>query len=309
MNAAAGDLHDHVVVVLVNFNGFDDTIDCLHSLATYCDPRLFSVVLIDNASTIPPDALRATSFPFILEIRCNAVNEGFAAACNAGIEVAIAKGARYVLLLNNDTVMVDDAIAALKAMLDADSRLGIVGAVNYYHASPGEVWCAGIRADFAADRFTPVADFDRQGRAAIDVDWVPGSSLMVRTELLQEIGWLDANYFAYWEEADLCLRARRSGHGVAFGEGTRILHKVGRSSPSALKEYLRTRNRLYFYRKNFSSVLFLRAGLRVLAKALLRAGHHILCLRPRLAFAYLAGLADFARGRMGSGRIESFLRR
>lgn len=309
MTVCADDLDDHVVVVLVNFNGLRDTIECLQSLAMHCDPRQFSVVLIDNASSTPVDELRALTFPFELEVRTNAVNVGFAAACNAGIRAAVAKRSRYVLLLNNDTVLVDDVVSALKDILAADARLGIVGAVNYYHSSPADVWCAGIRADFAADRFASVKSFDRNSNTAIRVDWVPGSSLMARTEVLQRIGLLDEKYFAYWEEVDLCLRARRNGSEVAFGEGTRILHKVGRSSSSALKEYLRTRNKLYFYRKNFAAGQFFRAGVRVLAKALLRSIYNILAFRPRLAFAYLAGIVDFLQGRMGGQRVNFFLKR
>ncbi len=149
----------------------------------------------------------------------------------------------------------------------------------------------------------------RKGNAAIRVDWVPGSSLMARTEILQRIGLLDEKYFAYWEEVNLCLRARRYGSEVAFGEGTRILHKVGRSSPTALKEYLRTRNKLYFYRKNFAAGQFFRAGVRVLGKALLRSIYNALVFRPRLAFAYLAGIVNFVQGRMGGQRVNSFLKR
>ena len=309
MIVRADDLSDHVVVVVVNFNGLRDTIECMQSLAMHCDPRQFSVILIDNASSTPLDELRALTFPFELEVRTNAVNVGFAAACNAGIRVAVAKRSRYVLLLNNDTVLVDDVVSALKGMLAADSSLGIVGAVNYYHSSPAEVWCTGIRADYAAGRFASVKSFDRYGNTAIRVDWVPGSSLMARTEILQQIGLFDEKYFAYWEEADLCLRARRIGSEVAFCEGTRILHKVGRSSPSALKEYLRTRNKLYFYRKNFAAGQFVRVGVRLLAKAVLRSIYNALTFRPWLAFAYLAGIVDFLQGRMGGQRVNSFLKR
>ncbi|MCX7164825.1 MAG: glycosyltransferase family 2 protein [Rhodocyclales bacterium] len=309
MSAGADDLRDHVVVVVVNFNGLHDTIECLQSLAMHCDPRQFSVVLIDNASSAPIDELRALTFPFELDVRTNAFNEGFAAACNTGIRGAVANRSRYVLLLNNDTVVVDDVISALKGVLDADACLGIVGAVNYYHSLPAEVWCAGVRADFAADRFDSVKSFDRTGNKAVRVDWVPGSSLMARTELLQEIGLLDEKYFVYWEEVDLCLRARRNGSEVAFAEGTRILHKVGRSSPNALKEYLRTRNKLYFYRKNLVIAQFFRASLRVVAKALLRSIYNVMVFRPRLAVAYLVGIVDFLQGRMGSQRVEFFLKR
>lgn len=302
MNTAPLDNDGHTTVVIVNYKGFDDTVECLYSIRRHCDVRDVSVVLIDNESSEPTGRFDEAAQSLNLTVLQSPINIGFTGACNLGMQIALDKGSGFVFLLNNDTVLVDDVISQLRARLSRDNALGILGAANYYYSSPDRLWCAGIKVGKVSGRNWSLSKFSTDADDVILVDYVPGSSLMIKTEVLREIGLFDDNFFAYLEDTDLCERAIRRQYKVGFLSSSRILHKIGRSSTTPLKEYLRTRNRLYFLRKHLSFGKFLLAsvmvGSRVGIKSLLAAVR----LDTAVPMSHYAGIVDFYRRKMGPPR-------
>lgn len=296
-----------VAVVIINFNRLGDTIECLESLAEHCSPKDFFVILIDNNSSEKINELFDRNFPFEIRFILNEENIGFASANNIGLADALTFDPKYVFLLNNDTVVVSDIISELKNTMADDQSLGGIGAVNYYFSAPDEVWCAGIRTDYSSGKNVSVTDFDKTSKEVVFVDYVPGSSLMIRMDLLTTVGYLDDNFFAYFEEVDLCYRIKKNGFKIGFSPSSKILHKVGKSSPRALKEYLRTRNKLYFYKKISSETDFRRVCFLVLLRSSLFSIYFLLKFNPLISFSYFVGAYDFFRKNMGRNRIHFFM--
>jgi GT2 family glycosyltransferase len=213
-----------VWIVLVNFNGLDDTRKCLHSLAALADPA--RVVVVDNASADGPcDALRA-EFPWADVVR-SPVNGGWAGGNNLGLRHALARGAELVILLNNDTVVSPHLVGRLRAAADAHPEFGVLGPVIRFMAEPCEVQTMGVRFNrpgFPGFFETVPVPPDRPGRVD-EVDIVNGCCLAVRRSVIDRIGLVDERFFLVHEESDLCLRAGRAGFRCGVLADAIVWHK------------------------------------------------------------------------------------
>jgi N-acetylglucosaminyl-diphospho-decaprenol L-rhamnosyltransferase len=238
-----------VGVVIVNYRTSDLTRDCLHSLA----PEVRSlpdcrVVVVDGGSGDGSaerliEALRENGWSDWAEVLALAENRGFAAGNNAAVKLLL-KSTRppdYVLLLNPDTVVRPGAIAALIEFLETHPEAGIAGSrLENVDGTPqrSAFRFPGLASEFeAAVKLGLVSRLLKHALVAPPVrdachpaDWVSGASLMIRREVLESVGLLDEGYFLYYEETDLCLRARRAGWECWYVPGSRVVHLVGQST-------------------------------------------------------------------------------
>lgn len=293
-----------VAIIIINYNGTQDTLECLSSLNKWllgAKDIHFEVVLLDNHSSgafpieqIPQDGVSIHFYQ-------SDENLGFAGGNNLAMRL-ISKdicSIDYYFLLNNDTILVDDSLPRL-VLATNQSKYGVTGIVNYYYSHPEDCWQAGsfIRANRLSG--AEVNPWEKPDGKFVDVDSVPGSSLLIKKEVTDKIGLLDERFFAYYEELDWCLRAKEAGYQVAFLTGTKLLHKVGRSSTSVFKHYLRTRNTLLLYSVHFKRWLPV-ARLRVLlrtAKESAKFGNR------GLWKAYFEGIKDYKSGTFGKGTLK-----
>jgi GT2 family glycosyltransferase len=223
--------HPKVAVIVLNWNGLEDTRACVASLAaqTY---RPAQIYVVDNASSDGSAEALAREFPQFTHIR-NAQNLGFTQANNAAMARALAEDADYVLLLNNDTEAAPDFLCWLVAAAEADPQAGMVGPKIYFYDRPGEIWYAGGRVDFG--RLHPfihvgegepdAGQRDAPGRTG----FVTGCCLLVRAEVIRQTGMLDPSYGYYCEDVDWSLRARRAGWRLLYEPRARVWHKINRS--------------------------------------------------------------------------------
>lgn len=294
----------NVAIIIINYNGTEDTLECLSSLNQYLkneENLRFEIALLDNHSKEPisPKSLPTSGIP--IHYYQSDDNLGFAGGNNLAIR-NISKEIDhidYYFLLNNDTVLVDDSlIRLLKAT--TGSSYDITGLVNYYYDQPNECWQAGSFVRPMQLTGKEVNPLKYQNGSFVEVDTVPGSSLLISTKVIDTIGLLDDNFFAYYEELDWCLRAKEKGYKVAFLSGTKILHKVGRSSTSFFKHYLRTRNTLLLYSKHYGEFTII-ARFRVF----LRTISGIIRWKDKnLWKAYVKGIKDFESRKYGKGTLS-----
>ncbi|HEV2419182.1 MAG TPA: glycosyltransferase family 2 protein [Terriglobia bacterium] len=215
-----------VYVVLLNWNGWRDTITCLNSLS-HLDYPVYNILVVDNGSTDDSAGRLRAVFPDISLLETG-INLGFSGGCNAGIRCAFAHGAEYVWLLNNDTTVDSRALQAMIAMAESDERLGAVGSVLYWMKEPNriQVWGGGWVSFWtgrSGHHYSPVP--------AHQLHYVTGASLLLRRNALDDIGLLDDNtFFMYWEDVDLCFRLRKRGWRLAVAEDSIILHKQAAST-------------------------------------------------------------------------------
>jgi hypothetical protein len=253
-----------ICIVILNWNGFDETAACLWSLRRV-EYGNYEVILVDNGSTDgSPDEI-ARRFPEVHMIR-NEKNVGFDEGNNIGIRASLARGADAVFLLNNDTVVCKRILRNLADASFSLPRAGILGPKIYYFDEPEIVWWAGCRRTRSATgwllMYTQEGKGEReQGKfdEVKEVDAVVGCAMYIRKEVFADVGLLDARYFIYHEEFDFCYRAKKQGWVSYFVPAARVWHKVslslgGQDSPSLY--FLWTRNWLLLSRKQTNLALW-----------------------------------------------------
>jgi GT2 family glycosyltransferase len=240
-----------VAMVILNYNGYDDTVACLRSLAALRYRSVWTIV-VDNGSGDDSARRLRVEFPGLKLIETGA-NLGFAAGNNVGIRAALAAGAEFVLLLNNDTIVAPELLDALLDVCSADPSIGVAGPKIYYHAQPDVIWSAGGVIDWRRGRSTMrgLDQVDRgQWDAVAQVDFVTGCALLVRRAALEQAGLLDERFGMYYEETEWCVRIARCGWRIAYVPGGRLWHKIrpAQQEQSPRIIYYMTRNRLLFLR-------------------------------------------------------------
>jgi GT2 family glycosyltransferase len=229
MNRRQGD--PLVYVIVLNWNGWRDTVDCLTSLQKL-DYSNCEIVVVDNASTDGSSGKIREAYPDVTLLRTE-TNLGFAGGNNRGIEHALERGAEYIWILNNDTVVDPKALAALVEEMVSDRSTGMVGSKVYYHEPHDLIWFAGgeIGGLTAKTRHVGMGESDDETwSVARDVDYASGCSLLVSEQVLQSVGLMDTRFFLYFEETDWAARAREKGWRVRFQPSSRVWHKVSRSA-------------------------------------------------------------------------------
>jgi len=253
-------LRQKIFIIILNFNGREDTLACLASLEKIKKNKgqAVKIVVVDNASTDGSISAIKKNFPQV-KIIANKENLGFSEGNNAGLKSALKEGGDYCLVLNNDTLVKDDFLGELlRVKADIVSpKIYFAPGSEYYQrryrkGDRGRViWYAGGQIDWqnvlASHR--GVDEVDRgQFDQIEETDFATGCCLLIGREVLEKVGLFDSRYFLYWEDNDLCQRAKRLGFKVCFAPRAVVWHKNAGSSRvgSDLHDYYLTRNRLLF---------------------------------------------------------------
>lgn len=249
-----------VYIIVLNWNGYDDTEECLRSLERVTYPN-FKTLVVDNGSSDGSQALVEKNFPGT-ELLKNQKNLGFAGGNNEGIKYALGKGAEYILLLNNDTVVPPDFLGILVDNMVKDPGIGISGPKILYHGRKDRIWFAGGKIYYALGNTLHVGNRQKDGpgfKGILEEDYQTGCALLITRQALEKTGLLDTSYTAYFEDAGLCVRARRSGFKVICVRNSVIWHKVSSSTGGGLspaKAYLKARNGVIFFRREAPRSLY-----------------------------------------------------
>jgi GT2 family glycosyltransferase len=247
-----------VSVITVNWNNFNDSAECLESLRKTTYPN-FEVMVVDNGSVGDDVSLLKQRFGDSIRLIVNDKNSGFAGGCNIGIKDALARGADYVVLLNNDTVVAPDFIEGLVRVAQSDERVGIAGGKVFCYELPELIWFAGGIINYRTGR-TPIRGSGEADKGQFDeivrVDWISGCFMFISRDVLQAVGMLDERFFFGWEDVDLCVRAARKGFKVLFVPESRIWHKGfginKRDRLMGMPVYYATRGQFLFMDKHFA---------------------------------------------------------
>jgi hypothetical protein len=264
-----------VGIVVLSWNSREFIEGCLAGLRRY-EPAS-PVYVVDNGSSDGSGEVLATAHPEVSLIKLPA-NLGFAGGNNVGVARALADGCEAVALVNNDTVIDEPFIGACVRVLDEHPEIGIVGPVIVEAENPAVIQCRGGRIglwtlDFAylgaGERYRRREDYDT-------VDYVLGAAMIVRREVLEATGGLDAEFFpAYVEEADLCFRAGRLGHRSAVYHGARVRHVGAKSGGTPRASFRRfTVNRFRFGLKHLSALQLLVATQVIAARVVAHQLRH-----------------------------------
>ncbi|MDD3935660.1 glycosyltransferase family 2 protein [Rhodoferax sp.] len=217
-----------VEVVVLNWNGWRDTLVCLASLQRLSYPN-FGLIVVDNGSTDGSQDQIEARFPAIKVLQTGA-NLGFGGGCNAGIRRALEQGADYVWLINSDTTVDADALTELVHVADEQAQAGAVGSVLYELDRPEHVqlWGGG--------KVQLWSGLSRHQLMPASLDFISGASMLLRREAIEQVGLFDdQTFFMYWEDSDLGFRLRQAGWLLAVAERSHVWHKLsaslGKGSP------------------------------------------------------------------------------
>jgi GT2 family glycosyltransferase len=220
------DYKPKVSCIILNWNGWRDTLECLDALRR-CTYQPLEVIVVDNASTNDSVVRIHAAHPEITLLQ-SATNAGFAAGNNIGIRHALAHGSDYVWLLNNDTKPAPESLSALVATAMSDKKIGAVASVCYFAHAPSTIQA------WAGSRINLWIGYSRlitQPEGAIGrIDSLNGTSMLVTRSALADVGLLDEGFFLYWEDTEFCLRLRKNGWRIAAAPDSHVLHRVNGST-------------------------------------------------------------------------------
>lgn len=285
-----------VFILVLNYNGKEDTLECLRSVEKIRYPNYRTVVL-DNASVDGSIEAIRQEFPGIDLVR-NRENLGFAKGNNMGIRYVVERGADYIFLLNNDTVVDPGVLDELVKVGEADPRTGILGPVIYRYHRPDEVWSSGGRIYWTMGIARHIVKVPAR---TTEVDFISGCALMVKSSVIEQVGLFDPDFFLYYEDADWSVRVKKTGYKLVVVPTSVLWHKemktVGKRSPA--HEYYVSRNNLLFMDKHASPFLWTVFWPAFALKVVLKASWFVARGQFRLLPAIFLGIRDFFAGRRG----------
>lgn len=263
-----------VAIIVLNWNGWQDTIECLESLYQITYPN-YEVIVVDNGSKdnsiemirkycegeltleskfilynhenkpisikeFAKDEIETKRYIHnlfensyvndeIIIIK-NEKNYGFAEGNNIGIKIALNNGAKYIFMLNNDTVVASNFLGLLVDAMEKSVEIGISGPTCYYYERPDAVWQAGLKINWWTGEIKNIESVRVQ-----EVDCVSGCAVLIKNTVFKNISLLDARFPFGNEDFEFCTRARRKGFRVVHVPDSRIWHKVSMSRIKLMK--------------------------------------------------------------------------
>lgn len=243
-----------IFIILLNWNGKKDTLECLASLQKIPSPH-FHTVIVDNGSTDGSVDLFRKAYPQIPIIETGA-NLGFAGGNNVAIEWALGKRADWIFLLNNDTIVDPEVLTQFLEASRSKASPKILGAKIYRYSDPqridhlGGKWNGQIAEfeSFSSNHLDDGISYEQMER----VDYACGAALFIHRSVFETIGLLEPRFFLFWEETDFCFRAKRAGFEVWTAPKAKIWHKVSSSFTGGKPQmhYFWWRSRLLWIERN-----------------------------------------------------------
>ena len=292
-----------VCIIVLNWNGKDDTLECLKSLRQISYDN-YEIVVVDNGSEDDSVFEIKKNFPEVKIIE-NKENLGFAGGNNVGMKYAAENEADYVLLINNDTTVDKNFLAELVEIGESDKKIGALGSKIYFHSEPNRIWFAGGKVNWLKNKGTHLGldEIDSGQYDKInEVDYLTGCCLLVKKEVIEKIGVLAEDYFLYYEDTDFSARAKSVGYKIIYVPKSKIYHKISRSTKPGSSNYIyyHVRNGLVMAKRNGSLLskivlyfycvfLFLKQIIKII----------FLSQKRNWAYAVLRGEKDFLLGKMG----------
>lgn len=237
-------------IVVVNWNGHEDTEQCLVSIEKL---QLANIVItvIDNSEDHEPLMTLESSFTDVHFVYNNA-NVGFAAACNQSMDYEWASDCDIVHFLNNDTVVLCDYVSSvLSLFLEFEQVVAVSPCINYFYDSD-KSWFCNSSVNSCTGAVVHIQD--KPNIPVYYVPWISGCAIFLRTSVFNNLGRFDESLYMYCEDVDFCLKSGLAGYKMAVVSIIGVLHKVSASATkvSTVSLYYDVRNKLIICRRYFS---------------------------------------------------------
>lgn len=264
-----------VYAVVLNYNGFNDSKECIKSLLASDAP--LKIIIIDNHSTDDSYLKLKSLFPKLISIESEK-NLGYAGGMNLGIKHAVSQNADYILLVNQDVIVSPDFLNPMLKAFSDDEKIGIVSSKVLYKSKKDIIYCAGGKISKVL--CTGIAEY--QGLKAAEnanenreITLAEGCFLLIKKDVFDKAGFLNEKFFMYLEDVEFSERVRKH-FKIFYASNSVVYHESGAGKSwsrfTSLYNYYYTRNRLWFYsNKSFHEKLyvFLISGIICSAKSVI----------------------------------------
>jgi GT2 family glycosyltransferase len=299
-----GSQPETTAVIIVNWNGWRDTLEASASLIKWGGPNA-KLILVDNASTDDSVVRLRKQLP-TAELIANSVNAGFAGGCNLGIRRALELGCKYVFLLNNDAIIgpktVSELIIASKRLNDC----AILGSVVRYTNARGYQFFGSQRIEATGQPrwFEYTRDHAQLTCPLIESDFILGAALFAPSEIFRDVGEFDERFYLTYEDVDLCYRARARGIRSFVVTSSEVEHYASATMgpvEAPLQSYFLARNELLFIEKHCNRSLRLVMHARRLRRLIWRISQATVARRlsDPSTIAMICGFRDYGLRRFG----------
>lgn len=282
-----------VSIILVSYNTKELTQNCIKSIYKKTQNLNFDIWCVDNNSSDGTCEMIESEFPEVKLIK-NSKNIGFGAANNLAIKKCNAK---YVFLLNTDTILINNAIKILFDFMEQNLEIGACGG-NLYNANMENVHSYGyfptcktkFLKTFLFDKLFFIKEIHDKGNNEKNelkqVDCIVGANILIRKKILEKVGYFDEEFFLYFEDTELQYRIKKAGHKIIINPESKIFHLENKSSKNRKKrreiilksEYLFYKKRYNLSKYSFIKILFfisLMAKFIVNPKMIFKVGRYI----------------------------------
>lgn len=254
-------INPNVVIIIVNWNGKKNTLDCLKSLYALDYPS-FEIIVVDNASTDGSIDCLKQFYPNIRYLQSD-INLGWTGGCALGMKCALNLNCKYIFILNNDIIIDKDCLRKLVNVAESNTKIGFVGPRICSYYGPQKIESPGINRNYLTLEFEKNRKFDDGSFQDIrQVNYLDDMALLVRREVILTIGMHDLDYFMYGEDVDWSYRVHKGGFLLVYVPFAIAKHKHHASTGgkyNAFIAYYQSRNYLLFFRKNFRRNDFIQA--------------------------------------------------
>ena len=251
-------------IIIVNYHHSHILGDCLESVYRTIEKIQFEIILVDNSSTDGGLESILKNYPVIRFIK-NSENAGFARANNQGAKIA---SGDFLLFINPDTIVIEDAIESMLDYIRSDSSIGILGpkvlnsdqTVQYSCRKFPTIWSGLFNRYSLATRLFPnnrysrdylMLDYDHNSIRS--VDWVSGCCMMMSKSTFKKANGFDENYFLFIEDVDLCQVIKKKGLRVVYFPNAKIFHKISSSNTRSTSRVIIKRHQgMIYYNQKYS---------------------------------------------------------
>ena len=254
-----------IYVILVNYNGTEDTIQCVESLRKVNKPD-FKIIIVDNGSSdnSVQEIKKITDENTILIEAGD--NLGFSGGNNLGIKFAMNDDVDYVLLLNNDTLVEPDFLSIIIERAEKEKGKSVIAPKIYYAYDREHLWYAGGTFSKFTSRTTHIGINEKNSEkfdVSKKVSFMTGCCMLIPTDIIKKVGLLDEDFFLYCEDLDYSCRIVKNGYKLIYEPKAVIYHKVSASTGkvSDIYTYYMVRNKYYIIKRHIKGIYRCIAGL------------------------------------------------
>lgn len=248
-----------VIVIVLNWNGGNNTIECLKSVECLEYPD-YKIIVVDNASSDGSQKIMRGTFPGITLLE-NTKNLGFGGGFNRGIVEATKRGADYVLCLNNDVILDKNFLTELVMVGELDTGIAGLSPLEYCYDDPDRINFAGGVVGFPRVRIFGHGELDRgQFNRVKETRLLCGPAIMLKLKALMDVGLFDTDYFYGPEDLDIAIRCLKRGYRLVFVPSAKLWHRrrgVTGGKITPLNVFFDVRNYFLFMKKRANKLEFI----------------------------------------------------